>query len=70
MQINMVSDDTRLLLRGTEAAAMIGVSRALMYRWMATGAVPVFRAPSGKSMRVPRAEFLDWIARNTRPAER
>jgi excisionase family DNA binding protein len=70
MNVNMIPDDNRLLLRGTEAAAMAGVSRALMYRWMAAGTIPVFRAPGGKSMRVPRAEFLDWIRQNTQPAER
>jgi excisionase family DNA binding protein len=58
-----------LLLRGIEVAATLGISRALAYRWMQDGTLPVLRAPSGRVVRVPRAALEQWIAENTRKAQ-
>jgi len=54
----------RLLLRGREVAEALGVSRALAYRWMADGTLPVVRF--GRAVRVPQAALRGWIARNTK----
>ena len=53
-----------LLLRGVEVAEALGISRALAYRWMASGILPTVRV--SRSIRVPRAELLKWIAANTK----
>ena len=55
-----------LLLRGGEVADVLGCSRALAYRWMQTGILPVVRVPGSRSIRVPRAALLEWIQKNTR----
>jgi excisionase family DNA binding protein len=55
----------RLLLRGGEVAQMIGCSRALAYRLMQRGVLPVVRLPGGKSVRVPRQALEEWIRNNT-----
>jgi excisionase family DNA binding protein len=52
-----------LLLRGTEVAHVLGISRALAYRWMATGILPTFKR--GRCIRVPAAALDEWITRNT-----
>ncbi len=52
-----------LLLRGTEVAHVLGISRALAYRWMATGILPTLKR--GRCIRVPAAALDEWIARNT-----
>ncbi len=52
-----------LLLRGMEVAEALGISRALAYRWMASGILPTVRV--SRSIRVPRAELLKWIAAHT-----
>lgn len=57
-----------LLLRGNEVAAALGISRALAYRWMQDGTLPVLRAPSGRVVRVPRAALEQWIEAHTRRA--
>jgi excisionase family DNA binding protein len=54
------------LLRGAEVAEMIGCSRAMAYRLMQRGTIPVVRIPGGKTVRVPREAFLKWIEKNTR----
>jgi excisionase family DNA binding protein len=54
-----------LLLRGGEIAKELGVSRALAYRWMATGVLPVVRIPGSKTVRVPRQALMEWIERRT-----
>ena len=58
-----------LLLRGTEVAAALGISRALAYRWMQDGTLPTLRAPSGRVVRVPQAALEAWIETHTRRAE-
>ena len=57
-----------LLLRGIEVAKELGISRALAYRWMQNGTLPVVRVPGSKTVRVPRAALLAWIeSRTERP---
>jgi excisionase family DNA binding protein len=58
--------DVTLLLRGAEVARELRISRALAYRWMLRGTLPTVRL--GKTVRVPRAALLQWIASNTRAA--
>ena len=55
-----------LLLRGTEVAAALGISRALAYRWMQDGTLPALHAPAGRVVRVPRAALEAWIEKYTR----
>ena len=57
----VVSD--ALLLRGREVAEALGISRALAYRWMAGGVLPVVRR--GRALRVPTQALLHWIDQNT-----
>ena len=57
------SDITKLLLRGPEVADSLGISRALAYRWMQTGVLPVVRVNG--SVRVPRMALLRWVESNT-----
>jgi excisionase family DNA binding protein len=54
-----------LLLRGDEVARSLGISRALAYRWMAGGVLPVVRLQGSRAIRVPRDALLRWIAENT-----
>ena len=56
----------RLLLKGEEVAGLLGISRALAYRWMAAGILPVIRVPGGRTRRVPREALVKWIQDNTR----
>ena len=58
-----------LLLRGGEVAELLGCSRAMAYRMMSRGDIPVVRMPGGKSVRVPRAALLEWIRAHTDSAE-
>jgi excisionase family DNA binding protein len=55
----------KLLLRGQEVAEALNISRALAYRWMAAGILPVVRVPGGRSIRVPQQALLKWIETNT-----
>jgi excisionase family DNA binding protein len=57
-----------LLLRGTEVAELIGCSRALAYRLMQRGVIPVVRVPGGKTVRVPAEALREWIKANTEAA--
>jgi excisionase family DNA binding protein len=52
-----------LLLRATEVAEALGISRALAYRWMQTGILPTVRV--SRAVRVPYAGLMRWIERNT-----
>ena len=56
----------RLLLRAPEVAAMLGISRALAYRWIMDGTLPSVRIR--RAVRVPRAALLAWIAARTAEA--
>lgn len=57
--------DDRLLLRGGEVATLLGISRALAFRWMQEGVLPVVRIPGARTVRVPKKELDDWILANT-----
>jgi excisionase family DNA binding protein len=57
-----------MLLRGEEVAALLGISRALAYRWMQNGVLPTVRVPGSRSVRVPRTGLLAWIEVNTHQA--
>jgi excisionase family DNA binding protein len=65
----LITRQETLLLRGAEVAKALGVSRALAYRMMQRGDLPVIRVRGGKTVRVPRAALLEWIKNNTSPAE-
>lgn len=65
MNNRRAAEEFPLLLKGTEVAEMLGISRALAYRWMANNIIPVVRIAGSRSTRVPRAELLDWVERNT-----
>lgn len=47
----------RLLLRGGEVATMLGISRALAFRWMQRGVLPTIRIKGSRTVRVPRERF-------------
>jgi excisionase family DNA binding protein len=55
------------LLRCGEAAALLGVSRALAYRWAKNGVLPTIRLSGGRAVRIPRAALMAWIETNTAP---
>lgn len=55
--------DSRILLRATEVAAMLGIGRATVYELMASGAIPTVRI--GRSVRVPQEALNRWVAENT-----
>jgi excisionase family DNA binding protein len=55
----------RLLLRGGEVAALLGVSRALAFQWMQEGILPTVRITGARTVRVPRIALLEWIEQNT-----
>jgi excisionase family DNA binding protein len=60
-----VQQGDRLLLRGGEVAAMLGISRALAFRWMAEGVLPTVRIRGARTVRVPEEALHDWIRANT-----
>lgn len=58
------SSQLPLLLRGGEVARLLGISRALAFRWMQQGVLPTVR--HSKTVRVPSSALLEWIEDNTR----
>ena len=52
-----------VLLRAEEAAALLRIRRSKMYGLLAAAAIPTVRI--GRSVRVPRAALLAWIASRT-----
>jgi len=64
----METPKDRLLLNALQVAALLNISRALAYRWMQDGTLPVLRAPAGRVVRVPRVALEQWIEENTRGA--
>ena len=54
------------LLRVSEAAPLLSVSRSKAYELAETGQIPVVRI--GRSVRIPRRDLLEWIKRQTVPA--
>jgi len=61
-------EQERLLLRGGEVAQMLGISRALAFRWMHVGLLPTVRMPGCRSVRVPKAALLRLIEQRTQEA--
>jgi excisionase family DNA binding protein len=55
-----------LLMRGSEVAEELGISRALAFRWMQEGILPVVRVPGARTVRVPRAALVKWIEQRTK----
>ena len=55
-----------LLMRGGEVAEELGISRALAFRWMQEGILPVVRVPGARTVRVPRAALVKWIEQRTK----
>lgn len=53
------------MLRGGEVARLLGISRALAFRWMQTGVLPTIRVPGARTVRVPRGALLKWIEQGT-----
>jgi excisionase family DNA binding protein len=64
-KMNQTSESNQLLLRGGEVARELGISRALAFRWMQNGTLPVVRVPGARTVRVPRAALMAWIERRT-----
>jgi excisionase family DNA binding protein len=64
----METPKDKLLLNAPQVAALLNISRALAYRWMQDGTLPVLRAPSGRVVRVPRVALEQWIETHTRQA--
>ena len=56
---SMNTQPQSLLLRGGEVAKVLGVSRALAYRLMQRGELPVVRI--GSCVRVPAEALRAWI---------
>lgn len=60
----MISEETkRLLLRVSEAASMLAVSRSKMYELIAEGEIPYVKL--GSAIRIPSEPLVSWIAQNT-----
>jgi len=59
-----------ILLRGEEVPQLLGVSRALAYRWMSAGVLPTVRIPGGRTVRVPLEALLAWVQSQTQTAGR
>lgn len=57
------ASDSVVLLRATEVARLLGVSRSQAYYMMAVGELPVVRI--GRAVRVPKLALAEWITRNT-----
>ncbi len=62
-----IASDTRAregpLLRTTEVAQLLGVSRRMVYEWLATGVIPrqaIVRA--GRAVYVKRLALEEWLA--------
>jgi excisionase family DNA binding protein len=60
------------LLRISEAAERLNVSRASVYRWIEDGRLPAVQLGGrGSPLRVPAAELEEWLAlSHVTPAER
>lgn len=57
------TEESSILLRGEEVAALLGVSRAKAYRLMARREIPT--VTFGKSVRCPRRALLALIENRT-----
>jgi len=66
-ELNQKHNSEKLLLRGSEVAQAFGISRALAYKWMASGILPTLRR--GRCIRVPAGALQEWVAASTRPSD-
>jgi len=57
----------KLLLRPTEAAEVLGISRSKLYQMLAGGQLPVVRV--GQSKRIPVRGLERWIRKRLSAAE-
>jgi excisionase family DNA binding protein len=48
-----------LLLRPTEAARLLGISRSKLYELLSAGELPVIHI--GRAARIPLAQLRDWV---------
>lgn len=55
----MEAMENKLLLRVTEVAEVLGISRATAYKLMADGTLPVVKI--GRSVRVPTDALQKWV---------
>ena len=51
----------RLMLRLSEAADLVGISRSMAYEMARRGEWPVVRIGQGRALRIPYAELKLWI---------
>jgi excisionase family DNA binding protein len=65
----LMINQERLLLKGHEVAETLGISRALAYRWMANGILPVVKVQGSRSTRVPTEALRKWVDSQTQNAE-
>ena len=56
----MTRTDSPLLLRPTEAAAQLSISRSLLYELLRDGTIPAVRI--GRATRIPTAALEDFVA--------
>jgi excisionase family DNA binding protein len=47
---------------------MLGISKALAFRWMQDGTLPTVRTRKGRTVRVPEEALHAWIRANAREA--
>ncbi len=59
-----MSNSNPLLLRITEAATRLGLSRSMVYELAQRGELPVVRI--GRTMRVPSTALDEWVERLAR----
>ena len=63
----MTDQEAPELMRVSEAAALMSVSRSKAYEMAARREIPTVAL--GKSVRVPRRRLLAWLEQNTRGGE-
>lgn len=56
--------DEPLLLRATEVARLLGLSRSKVYQMMSEGTLPIIRID--RAIRVPREALIKWIRKQTK----
>lgn len=61
--------ESPLLLRVSDAAKLLGISRSTTYTLIARGVLPHVYLGPGRVLRVPRAALADWVEQATRGGE-
>ena len=61
--------ESPLLLRVSEAAKLLGISRSTTYTLIARGVLPHVYLGTGRVLRVPRGSLTDWVEEATRGGE-